>query len=213
MINSITTSEAEIAIEIFTKIQDPVAKRLYYQCVVHAELFAKASELLKQTKDELDFHNFARSQSCHMTEGVFGAESHAAKMESAKIKTLGYLGVTLSAGHKLLRSLKNARAKDPRPEWKSNKRQLLELEDAYRHARNAYEHLDEAISKGAVSQFKDFSFSIHNVLQFKDTKGKTRTLDFSPETQATVMRLWTSTVNFLESLPRSKPDRYRIIKT
>jgi hypothetical protein len=190
MTDGILTDEARVVIDIFSKVHNKLARVLFYQCVFHVELFKKASQLLKEAKEELDFENFARSQSCHMTEGLFGADRHAAKMETAKIRTLGYLGVTVSAGHKLLRSLKNARNKEPRPEWRTDRKALIALEEDYRFARNAYQHLDEAICKGVVVKTEDFSFSIHDVLQFRDNHGARRTLDFSPGALQQLSDIW-----------------------
>jgi len=134
-----------------------------------------------------------------MTEGIFGVDRHTSQMETAKVKTIGYLGTTIASGHKFLRSLKNARDKDGDPAWKSAKKQLNRLEEAYRLARNACEHLDESISRGETVTLEDFSFSIHDVLTFKDDKSVRHTFDFSPEALQRVVELWKNTVGNLRA--------------
>ena len=201
MPDPIYTNEALIASEIFTKVSDHFAQRLFYQCVFHIEVFAKTSILLREAKETLDFHNFARSQSCHMTDGIFGVDRHTSQMETAKVKTIGYLGITLASGHKFLRSLKNARAKDGDAAWRSTKQQLIRLEETYRLARNACEHLDESISRGETVTFEDFSFSIHDMLTFKDDKGIRHRFDFSPEALERVVEFWRTTLGYLKARP------------
>jgi hypothetical protein len=201
MIESIMTPEAEVVIDIFKRISNTRARVLFYQCVFHIELFRKASDLLKEAKETLDYHNFARSQSCHMTEGIFGTDRHAARMETAKILTLGYLGVTVSSGHKFLRSLRAARNKDSdrSAQWMTDRVDVSELESCFRHARNAYQHLDQAIDRGQVVSDEDFSFSVHDVLHFKDKDGQKRTLDFSPDALARLTAQWDKTVSTIRS--------------
>jgi len=154
-----------------------LGQTLFYQCLFHIELFAKASRWLWEAKEKLDY----RSQSCHMTKGLFGVDKHTSEMETAKVRTIGYLATTIDSGHKFLRSLKSARDRDGDPTWRATKKQLDRLEDSYRLARNACEHLDQGIRTGHIVELEDFSFSIHNVLTFKDKKSVVRTFDFSPE--------------------------------
>jgi len=199
MPDAIYTDEALVASEISTKVSDRLAQRLFYQCLFHIEVFTKASTLLREAKETLDFHNFARSQSCHTTDGLLGVDRHTSQMETAKVKTIGYLGTTLASGHKFLRSLKNARTKDGDAAWRSTKQELNRLEEAYRLARNACEHLDEGISRGETVTLEDFSFSIHEKLTFKDDKSVRHTFDFSPEALERVVELWKNTVGCLRA--------------
>jgi hypothetical protein len=136
-----------------------------------------------------------------MTDGIFGVDRHTSQMETAKVKTIGYLGITLASGHKFLRSLKNARAKDGDAAWRSTKQQLIRLEETYRLARNACEHLDESISRGETVTFEDFSFLIHDMLTFKDDKGIRHRFDFSPEALERVVEFWRTTLGYLKARP------------
>ena len=135
MPDSIYTDESLIADDIFTKVLDRLAQTLFYQCLFDIELFAKASGWLREVKEKLDYHNFARSQSCHMTEGLFGVDKHTSEMETAKVRAIGYLATTIGSGHKFLRSFKSARDRDGDLTWRATKKRLIRLEKSYGLAR------------------------------------------------------------------------------
>ena len=207
MPDSIYTDESLIADDIFTKVPDRLAQPLFYQCLFDIELFAKASGWLREAKEKLDYHNFARSQSCHMTEGLFGVNKHTSEMETAKVRPIGYLATTIGSGHKFLRSLKSARDRDGDLTWRATKKQLIRLQKSYGLARNACEHLDQGIRTGHIVELRDFSFSIHNVLTFKDRQSVVRTFDFSPEALEQVAELWKNTLSILRTRERNKGER------
>lgn len=163
--SGIYTDEAQNAYCIFDKVSDALAQTLFYQCLFHIELFSMTSKQLHKAMDELDFRNIARTQACHMTDGIFGAEKHTAHMETAKQKVISFLGITISSGHKCLRAMKNARKRDGSAEWKESKLHLNTLENKYRIARNACEHLDESINRGKTKDMEDFSFSRYYILK------------------------------------------------
>lgn len=205
MSDNIYTDEARTAVDIFKKVPDRLAQVLFYQCLFHAEFFAHTSQLLRQAKHDLDFQNFARTQSSHQTEGIFGGLERSFQMETAKIKVMGYLGATISSGHKLLRSLKSARNKDGDIGWKSTKKRLIQLEDSYRHARNAFEHLDESILKGETQNIEDFSFSIYDILYFKN-QSKKHEFIFSREALDEVTELWIQTTKIIRARKDIAPN-------
>jgi hypothetical protein len=80
------------------------------------------------------------------------------------------------------------------------------IQGPLRHARNAYQHLDEAINRGHVVNEEDFTFSIHNILTFKDNRGASRTLDFSSQALARLPELWDNTVTVIRSSPEPNND-------
>jgi|GEM_PF-5083682 len=192
------TEEARISRLIFTRIQNTTAKTLIYQASFHIEVFKQAMKELCEAKDNLDYHNLARSQSCHMTDGIFGTDIHAAEMESAKIKAYGFLGVAVSSGHKFLRCIVNARQQDRETDWASLRDDLKDLPEVYRRARNAIEHLDEAIHKGKSISKDMLTFSIYSVLHYKDKYGD-GTLDFSKEGLEKVASIWDKVISMLEA--------------
>jgi hypothetical protein len=191
------TEESHAADLIFSVVTSPVAQRLLYQAQMHIRNFRNSKGGLQESFETLLYSDFARSQSCHMNEGVFGADIHAAEMESAKIRVLGYLLNTTTAGHKFLRCLVNARAKDREPDWARFRDDLREIPDTYRRTRNFLEHLDEAAAKEELQDPEDCGFSRHGILHFSDKDGPLE-FDFTEGGLAPIEPLWHKLLNMLE---------------
>ena len=197
------TDEARKADLIFSVVTVANAQRVLYQAQMHIENFRQSKTLLHEAFEAALFRDFARTQSCHMTEGLFGADIHAAEMESAKIRVWGYLLNTVTAGHKLLRCLVNARAKERESDWGEFRDALRELPDIYRRTRNFLEHLDEATAKEEVTSIEDCNFSRHGVLHFADKDGPFE-FDFTAEGLTPVEPLWDKLLEMLKRRRDSK---------
>ena len=191
------TDESRASDLIFGVVSSPVAQRLLYQSQMHLENFRHAKSRLHESFDTLLFRDFARAQSCHMTEGIFGADIHAAEMESAKIRVWGYLLNTATAGHKFLRCLVNARAKDRKSDWAPFREDLKALPDLYRRTRNFLEHLDEATAREEVTGIEDCKFSCHGILQFSYKDGNLE-FDFTEHGLAPIEPLWDKLLEMLQ---------------
>jgi len=191
------TDESRAADLIFTVVTSPVSQRLIYQSQMHIENFRRSKEQLLEAFDTLLFRDFARAQSCHMNEGIFGADIHAAEMESAKIRVWGHLLNTATAGHKFLRCLVNARAKERQSDWARFRDDLKNLPDIYRRTRNFLEHLDEATASEDVTDIEDCKFSRHGVLHFEDKDGKLE-FDFTKDGLSPVEALWDKLLEMLK---------------
>lgn len=192
------TDEARNAELIFAAVQDPVAQRLLYQGQMHVENFRQSSKQLQEAFQTLLFHDFARTQNCHMTEGIFGADIHASEMESAKVRVWGFLLNTCTAGHRLLRCCVNARRRDRGPEWACLRDELKTLPEIYRRTRNFLEHLDEATQRQDVADIEDCKFSRHGILIFKDDAGQAD-FDFTEEGLAPVEKIWNKLLAMLKA--------------
>jgi hypothetical protein len=160
-----------------------------YQALFQIEGFRRFSALLHEEKATLDARNyqlgFARDLGIARPDRVIAAE-----MMAAKSRVVGLLGVTISSAHKFLRTLKQARKHDRVLDWTSVRSKVDELEDLYRRARNACEHLDERIYKGEYTSDRDFSFTVHNKLYFVDpTKGRLE-LNFSSAALGEILAIW-----------------------
>lgn len=191
------TDESRASDLIFGVVSSPVAQHLLYQSQMHLENFRHAKSRLHESFDTLLFRDFARAQSCHMTEGIFGADIHAAEMESAKIRVWGYLLNTATAGHKFLRCLVNARAKDRKSDWAPFREDLKTLPDLYRRTRNFLEHLDEATAREEVTGIEDCKFSRHGILQFSYKDGNLE-FDFTEHGLAPIEPLWDKLLEMLQ---------------
>jgi hypothetical protein len=192
------TDETKISDLIFLTVKEPVAQRLLYQAQLHVESFQHNSEQLHESFETLLFEDFARTQSCHMTEGIFGADIHAAKMESAKVRVWGFLSATVAAAYKCLRCIANARQKDRGRDWAILRQSLDVLPDQYRRTRNFLEHMDEAVYRGEVTTLADCRFSRHGELEFRDEKGNESFL-FTKEALGRVLETWKMTIHILRN--------------
>ena len=120
-------------------------------------------------------------------------------MNASKARVIGVLGVTISSAHKFLRVLKQARKHDNLLDWSTLGKRLDELEDLYRRARNACEHLDERIYRGEYTSDEHFSFSIDNKLRFVDPKKGPLILNFSPRSLAEIADIWATVHKMLDA--------------
>jgi hypothetical protein len=82
------SKDAGLVREAITSAQ---ARRLFFQARINLEFYNHARGQLQEALDRLSFHSFARVNSCHMTEGVFGADIHAANMLSERERVIGFL--------------------------------------------------------------------------------------------------------------------------
>lgn len=140
-----------------------------------------------------------------MTGGIFDSDIHAANMESAKIMTYGFLGISVTSGYKFLRSLDNFRHDNrERIDLKFLRGELGRLLDLYRRARNAIEYLDEAIAKGQAISSDSLSFSILNELRFEDGNG-VGALDFSEAELEKLVKIWGKVILALETKAENSP--------
>jgi hypothetical protein len=168
--------EADLVRETVPDIQ---AQMLLLQARVNVELFKHTAEQLQDELDALNFHDFARTQSCHMNEGIFGADKHAADMMVHKAKVVGFLLATVTAGHRFIRSVINARSKDRGRDWRGLRQDLGRLESEYHKVRNFLEHLDKAVASGSAGGL-DCTFTPTAILTCSESTA-TFKFDFSKQ--------------------------------
>jgi hypothetical protein len=132
-----------------------------------------------------------------MSEGIFGADIHAAHMETAKVRVWGFLLATATAAHKMLRCIGNARKRERSPDWKALRDPLNPLTEDLRRTRNFLEHLDEMVSSGEVSKMEECRFSRHGQLEYVDKKGR-HTWSFTEESLSAIEAVWTQVITILQ---------------
>jgi hypothetical protein len=178
-------------------ISVPQARHLFFQARVNLELFNHAREKLQEALDQLNFHDFARVNSCHMVEGMFGADIHAANMLSERERVIGFLLATVTAGHRFTRSMIAARNKDMGRDWKSLRTDISQLEKKFYDTRNFLEHLDEAIAKGTVRDAMNCSFTPGAILTCKE-KDNQFTFDFSGQALMKPQEIYNKIIEMLK---------------
>ncbi len=174
------TEAAKDAILIREVVNPEQARHLLYQARVNLELFNHTRSQLHEALNQLNFRDFARVNSCHMTEGIFGEDIHAAHMITEKERVIGFLLATVTAGHRFTRSIIAARARDMGPDWKGLKIDITLLEKKFHKVRNFMEHLDEAIASGTLASDMDCTFTPGAILTCKEPS-ETFTFDFSEQ--------------------------------
>ena len=186
------------------KVADPQAQVLLHQARVNVELFKHTAEQLHIEFDALNYHNFARSQSCHMAEGIFGADKHGAEMMVHKAKVIGFLLATVTAGHRFTRSLRNARSKDRGRDWREFRHELDSLESGYHKVRNFLEHLDDSLAENPLDG-SDCTFTPTGILTCKAPK-KTIYFDFSRQSLSLVEETYRKVIAMLDAREHASKD-------
>jgi hypothetical protein len=187
-------NDAELTRETISSSE---ARKLFFQARVNLELFNHAREKLKEALDQLKFHDFARVNSCHMTEGIFGADIHLANMQSERERVIGFLLAAVTAGHRFTRSMIAVRRSDAGRDWKSLRLDISQLGKKFHKTRNFLEHLDEAIAEGRVNDDMDCSFTPGAVLTCKEN-GNQFTFDFSEQALTKPQEIYDKIIEMLE---------------
>ncbi len=148
------TKEAEWIVLINNKVNNRTIKEALYQALINYEIYCKTVSELNENMEKLNLYNFAASQSCHMTEGLFSG----LKNEEFKIvywlKVSGNLITLITAAHRIItcldKSSKNTSNRTNGLSWKE-----LSIDKCSKvfdnHLRNHMEHLEESVFS------KDFS--------------------------------------------------------
>jgi hypothetical protein len=165
---------------IYDTVSDRKAQILLFQARVNLELFNYTRVALGQALDLLNQHDFARVMSCHIIEGIFGADRHYAEQLTQRERVVGFLLATVTAGHRFTKALRLAGAKDRGGDWKELRVDIRLLEKQYHWARNFLEHMHDAVGSGQLSGLADGSFTPAGLLTFK-YEGQTSTFDFSAD--------------------------------
>jgi hypothetical protein len=191
------TKSAKDAELIKETVSSSKARQLLYQARVNLELFGNTNEQLQEAHKQLLFHDFARINTCHMNEGIFGADIQIANMMSEKERVMGFLLAAVTAGYRFTRSVIAARSEDRGRDWKNLRIGVSHLEKKFHDVRNFLEHLDEAITKGTVSNEIDCYFSRDSVLTCKDS-GSNLTFGFSEKAMSQSQETYDKIIEMLE---------------
>lgn len=179
-------------------VKDSTARTLLYQARVNLQLFEYAREQVQKELEALNMADFARTQTCHMTEGIFGAAKHTAKMMEHKEGVLCFLIALVTSAYRVVRSISAARRKDQGTDWKAFRSSLNPLEEELRGARNFLEHLDEAIAQGQIAKGMDCKFSRNGMLTMIENGSATH-FDFTSAALERIPELYWQVIRMLEA--------------
>ncbi len=198
------TEASRDALLIRETVTEADARHLLYQARVNLRLFNFARDRLHEAMDALNAEDFARVASSHMTEGVFGADKHAANQMMLKEQVIGLLLAVVTTGHRFMRSIQGVRARDRGQDWKEFRVDIALLERKFHQVRNFMEHLDEAIARGDLEEGTDCKFTPEAVLTCKDKDGLT-TFSFSRGALESCQRAYDTVIDMLQK--RKTPNQ------
>ncbi|AMJ40917.1 hypothetical protein [Anaerotignum propionicum] len=124
------------------------AKALYYQTLINFEIYKDSVMRINSNMKNLNYNNFAKVQSCHMTDGLFGEQKHLEYETVLKIKVTANLITLITSAHRIITCIKNCRNIEQSEDWKRLKTLIAINDKNYdNNLRNFMEHLDEKASK------------------------------------------------------------------
>ncbi len=169
-------------IELFASLfPTQTMQSLGYYIVINHDLFKTAEKSLSISFEQLLFEDFARGQSSHMTEGIFGQHVWTQKMQFSKTQVISSLLQCATAGNRLLKCLVSMKKCEVplNPDWKTLKYSLNRLCEEFRIFRNALEHIEETIQNGLTPEIENsWRFSRHRIFDY-EVKQKKYTFDFT----------------------------------
>ncbi len=155
---------------IIKKVYDEKVKQLFYHILINYELYKSTEEILDMNMEKLKFYNFAKTQTCHATDGVFGDIKYLEYQFVYQLKVIGNLIVLITSAHRILTCAKAARAIEKSNDWKKLRDKINECDEIYDNKlRNFMEHLEEKIYKQKLTN-ENCQFSAKRILYCKDEK-------------------------------------------
>lgn len=148
----------------------------------------------------LEFLIFCAENSCHMNEGIFGADIHRSEIEATLVHTWGILHDTINSGYHFLRSSSNAMSLSrPGDTTTFDIKKSKNLVEEWRKARNAIEHLDESIKEKWVTNNSELNISIKGlfIYKHKSKEGKIFEFDLKKEALENILILWEGVIREL----------------
>lgn len=163
---------------IIKKVHDDKARQLFYQILINYELYKSMEEMIDTNMEKLNFYNFAKTQACHMIDGIFGAEKYREYQFVYQIKVIGNLIVLITAAHRIMTCIKEVREIEKNTSWGKLRMEINECDKIYdNRLRNFMEHLEENIYKQELIN-QNCRFSPQRILYCQDEKTD-KQFDFS----------------------------------
>ena len=129
---------------------------LYFKLCAVGTLFRKRS--------------FAKTQTCHINDGIFGEQKYREYQFVYEIKVIGNLIVLITAAHRIITCIKQARANEKSSDWKGISEVIENCDKVFDNKlRNYMEHLEEKIYKEELSN-QNCYFSPQRILYCNDEK-------------------------------------------
>ena len=174
---TIETKQMDI---IINKVNNKRAKDSLYHMLINYEIYKSTVEVLDENMEKLNFYNFAKTQTCHMNDGIFGEQKYREYQFIYEIKVIGNLIVVITAAHRIITCIKQARANEKSSDWKSISDVIENCDRIFvNKLRNFMEHLEEKIYKQELTN-QNCYFSPQRILYCND-ENTNKEFDFNSE--------------------------------
>lgn len=174
---TIETKQMDI---IINKVNNKKAKDSLYHMLINYEIYKSTVEVLDENMEKLNFYNFAKTQTCHMNDGIFGEQKYREYQFVYEIKVIGNLIVLITAAHRIITCIKQARANEKSSDWKSISDVIENCNRIFDNKlRNFMEHLEEKIYKQELTN-QNCYFSGKRILYCND-ENTNKKFDFNSD--------------------------------
>lgn len=174
---TIETRQMDIIID---NVRNEKAKDLFYHMLINYEIYKTTAEMLNENMDKLNYYNWAKTQTCHMNDGLFGEKRYYDYQFVYQLKVIGNLIVLITSAHRIITCIKQARANEKCADWKAVGNLIDKCDKTYDNKlRNFMEHLEEKIYKQELTN-QNCQFSPQRILYCRDEKTD-KQFDFSKE--------------------------------
>lgn len=174
---TIETQQMDIIIE---NARTEKARDLFYHMLINYEIYKSMAVLLDKNMEKLNYYNFAKIQTCHMNDGVFGEMKYAEYEFVYQLKVIGNLIVLITSAHRLMTCITQARTSEKSVDWRTIRKQIEKCNKIFDNKlRNFMEHLEEKIDKQELTNL-NCHFSKQRILYCKDEKTD-KEFDFNNE--------------------------------
>lgn len=164
---TIETKQMDI---IINNVRSEKAKDSLYHMLINYEIYKSTAEMLDENMEKLNFDNFAKTQTCHMNDGIFGEVKYREYQFVYQLKVIGNLIVLITAAHRIMTCIKQARANEKSSDWKVISDEIENCDKTFDNKlRNFMEHLEEEIYKQELTN-QNCQFSPQRILYCKDEK-------------------------------------------
>ena len=166
-VSMLVITQMDIIIE---NVHSEKAKDLFYHMLINYEIYKSTAEMLDKNMEELNFYNFAKNQTCHMNDGIFGEIKYREYQFVYQLKVFGNLIVLIISAHRIMTCIKQARANEKSIDWKAISEDIEKCDKIFDNKlRNFMEHLEEKIYKQELTN-QNCQFSPQRILYCKDEK-------------------------------------------
>ena len=164
------TAETQRMDIIIENVKSEKVKSLFYHMLINYEIYKSTIEMLDRNMEQLNFYNFAKTQTCHMNDGILDEIKYREYQFVYQLKVIGNLIVLITSAHRIMTCIKQARLNERYTDWVKIRNSIESCDKIFDDKiRNFMEHLEEKIYKQELTNH-NCQFSPNRILYCKDDK-------------------------------------------